>query len=105
MTDFHDAKDGQKYRARLRKQREYQRKYRERLIGEGAPERADIAAACLQAFLLVAIVDPKQMGPLPRAMLDVLEKRGFSRSASLDSVNKMARRTHRHVQKLKGGAT
>lgn len=51
MTTFHDPKDAQKYRARLRKQREYQRKYRERLIGQRAPERDPEAPAARIPFI------------------------------------------------------
>lgn len=105
MTTFHDPKDAQKYRARLRRQREYQRKYRERLIGERSPERSDIAAACLQAFLMVLVADPKSMGRVPRLLFDVLEKRGFDRKASLDVVDKMAHRMVRRAQRLKGETT
>lgn len=99
MTTFHDAKDAQKYRARLRRQRDYQRKYRERLIGEGAPERSDIAAASLQAFLMILVTDAKSMGRLPRMLFDVLEKRGFDRKTSIDVVDKMAHRMVRRARR------
>ncbi|CAO4167143.1 hypothetical protein [Methylorubrum extorquens] len=49
--DFHDANDGRRYRARLRRQGRYQADYRSRLKGARAPQKADIAAACFEELL------------------------------------------------------
>lgn len=52
MTDdFHDANDGRRYRARLRRQRRYQADYRLKLKEVRAPQKADIVAACFEELL------------------------------------------------------
>ncbi|WP_156330252.1 hypothetical protein [Bosea vaviloviae] len=99
---FHDPRDAQRYRARLKKQREYQRKYRERLVKERAPESADIASACMNAFLAVLIKDPKLMGPLPRIMVNSLVERGFDRELTVGCIRRMADRKFRQIQRMRG---
>lgn len=92
MTTFHDPKDAQKYRARLRKQREYQRKYRERLIGQRAPERDDIARACLRALIEAVIRREAHAVPLAVAALDGLAAIGFDREAAHACLRRMVRK-------------
>lgn len=91
MTDFRDPKDGQKYRARLRKQREYQRKYRERLISQRTPERDDVAAACLRALINAVIRRDERVVPLVVATLDGLAAVGFDRQVAHARLRRMVR--------------
>ena len=49
--DFHDAEDAKRYRARLRKQRGYSEKNRDKLKAEKAPDTDDVARACRRALI------------------------------------------------------
>ena len=97
MTTFYDPRDAQKYQARLRKQREYQRKYRERLISERTPERDDVAAACLRALIDAVIRRDERVVPLVLATLHGLAAVGFDRKAAHARLRRMVR------QRIKAG--
>lgn len=58
FDDRHYADDARRYRRRLRRQREYQATYRERLKGAGIPETRDLAAAALEEILAFMLARP-----------------------------------------------
>ena len=90
--DWHDQQDLARYRRRKRKQRDYQQGYRERLKEARTPERDDIAAELMRAYLNVVAVDHQQVRDLSRALFGGLEKRGYDRAACVEQVRGMARR-------------
>jgi hypothetical protein len=73
--DFHDANDGRRYRARLRRQRRYQADYRSKLKEVRAPQKADIAAACFEELLCVFGRNPSAATSFVNAALRRLSTR------------------------------
>ncbi len=71
---------------RLRKQRERQRQYRDRLKAERRPDRDDIARVFLHFMIVRAVKseDRNSMEKLIDMLLDALERQGFDKDASLD---------------------
>lgn len=88
---FHDPRDAQRYRARLRKQRDYQRKYRERLGSVRAPERDDVASAALRVLLDAVVAREPSAALLVSRTVDTLEKIGFDRAETMRRLRKMLR--------------
>lgn len=88
---FHDPRDAQRYRARLRKQRDYQRKYRERLGSVRAPERDDVASAALRVLIDALIAREAHAGVLASRTVATLEKIGFDRAETMRRLRKMIR--------------
>lgn len=88
---FHDPRDAQRYRARLRKQRDYQRKYREKLGSARAPERDDVASAALRVLIdgIVAREHPAVL--YASRTVATLEKIGFDRAETMRRLRKMVR--------------
>ena len=57
----YDPRDGERYRRRLKKQRNYQSEYRKSLEEDGIPERDDIAAATLRVMLNTTVQNPDRV--------------------------------------------
>ncbi|WP_210260885.1 hypothetical protein [Enterovirga aerilata] len=100
MTDFHDAEDAKRYRARLRKQQRYSQNYRDKLEAANIPDRDEMARACLTALvdLLAAGPDAKTCGLVPGTMVSALQEKGFSRDGTMDRLRGMVRRARSKVQ-------
>jgi len=73
--DFHDANDGRRYRARLRRQRRYQADYRSKLKEVRAPQKSDIAAACFEELLSILGRNPNAATSFVNAVLGRLSTR------------------------------
>jgi len=71
---------------RLRKQRERQKDYRDRLKAERKPTRDDIARIVLHFMVLLASEadDPRSLDQLINRVLEALKEQGFNEDASLD---------------------
>jgi uncharacterized protein (UPF0297 family) len=102
--DWHDQQDLAKYRRRKRKQREYQQDYRERLKEAKTPERDDIAAELMRAYLATVAVDHGKVAELSRALFTGLEDRGYDRATSVAQVKAMARRVQVKLGRQAGAA-
>lgn len=96
--DWHDQQDLAKYRRRKRKQREYQQGYRERLKEAKTPERDDIAAELMRAYLHVIATDNKAALEISRSLISGLTEKGYDRQASVDRVRTMALRVRAKLQ-------
>ncbi len=71
---------------RLRKQRERQKNYRDRLKADRKPTRDDIARIVLHFMVLLASEadDPRSLDQLINRVLEALKDQGFDEEASLD---------------------
>lgn len=78
--DWHNQQDLAKYRRR------------KRLKEAKTPERDDIAAELMRAYLDIVAVDHGKVAELSRALFNGLQERGYNRNASVERVKAMARR-------------
>lgn len=92
MNDYHDPQDGRRYRARLRRQKDYQARYRDKLKADRTPERDDIAAACLRLILHRAASDPRGSMELLVTIANDLAERSFSKRRTADRITAMVHR-------------
>ncbi|MEJ5022949.1 hypothetical protein WH297_24925 [Ochrobactrum vermis] len=71
---------------RLRKQRERQKNYRDRLKADRKPTRDDIARIVLHFMVLLASEadDPRSLDQLINRVLEALKEQGYDEDASLD---------------------
>ncbi|KAB2784135.1 hypothetical protein F9K97_18840 [Brucella anthropi] len=74
---------------RLRKQRERQKDYRDRLRAERKPTRDDIARVLLHFMIVKAVKSGNQDGmeKLIDMLLDALKGQGFDKDASLEVID------------------
>lgn len=100
--DWHDQQDLARYRRRKRKQRDYQTNYRAKLVKAKTPERDEMSAELMRAYLAVIAVDSKVAIEISRHLIDGLVARGYDRQASIDRIRAMARRVRARMQ-AKGG--
>lgn len=96
--DWHDQQDLAKYRRRKRKQREYQQGYRERLKEAKTPERDDIAAELMRAYLHVIATDNKAAVEISRSLIAGLTAKGYNRQGSVERIRAMALRVRAKLQ-------
>jgi len=98
---YYDPKELRSYRRRIKKQREYQEGYRERLKAEGRPERDDVAAAWLTLTLQMWARRP-DMTEAARALAKALAGKGrFSEAQSLAAIEAMVERERAKLRRGK----
>lgn len=81
MPTFHDPRDLARFHRRLRKARDAQAAYRDRLQAAGVPERDDLAAASLRAFVRLLAQRRDRDHSFVARILDAMPDR-FDRAAS-----------------------
>ena len=96
--DWHDQQDLARYRRRKRKQRDYQQTYRERLKEAKTPERDDISAELMRAYLDVIAVDNQVAIEISRRLVAGLVAKGYDRQATMDRIKTMARRVRARLK-------
>ncbi|MCJ2074106.1 hypothetical protein MKK68_00315 [Methylobacterium sp. E-016] len=96
--DWHDQQDLTRYRRRKRKQQDYQANYRAKLAEAKTPERDDVSAVLMAAYLDVLVLDSKAVVVISRRLVDGLVARGYDRHASKDRIRAMARRVQTQMQ-------
>lgn len=91
----YDPRDGERYRRRIKKHRDYQSDYRDRQKEAGAPDRDDVAGAALRLLLGSAAHNPDAANKWIPCVVEDLAARKFSAEVVEKSIRAMIERHSR----------